>query len=408
MGLLLARLHWNISRTKNTRLWSWWHRCSLSFISKTLHRVEGMLAPPWFNVPLFSLCSPPCCSFRRFIKCSRWNYTKGIGLELGVGIACDAPRNNLQSQQFTCISMMSSLSDCLRLGDLVAAGRYQIMVWSTFTKPNSFPPSTSILLDESPGQRLHRHCLRCSLPAHTAVCRRRGGRTIGKCGAGWFRHSFTPVFAEMFLLKKNYIIIPAEMYSMLSSQLKSRMPAEIDPCIGYPHVVPAIAQLGHLTVDPGGGIVLPPLQPPATSTDTVSGAVCRPIPLSANGGEAGPLENVGRDDLGTVLHQSLLRCSCSKNALNHPGTIFSMLGSQLMSRMSAERNPCRRHPHVIPAIAQLVRHLTVDCAEIRWSLARSGWRKKPRLPPATSAGSGTASWTSAGNSTLNTFLRRDD
>ena len=27
------------------------------------------------------------------------------------------------------------------------------------------------------------------------------------------------------------------------------------------------------------------------------------------------------------------------------------------------------YPHVIPAIAQLVEHLTVDCAEIRWSLA---------------------------------------
>ena len=31
---------------------------------------------------------------------------------------------------------------------------------------------------------------------------------------------------------------------------------------------------------------------------------------------------------------------------------------------------CSLHPHVIPAIAQLVEHLTVDCAEIRWSLAR--------------------------------------
>ena len=28
------------------------------------------------------------------------------------------------------------------------------------------------------------------------------------------------------------------------------------------------------------------------------------------------------------------------------------------------------YPHVIPAIAQLVQHLTVDFAEIRWSLAR--------------------------------------
>ena len=63
-----------------------------------------------------------------------------------------------------------------------------------------------------------------------------------------------------------------------------------------------------------------------------------PLPLSTDTGEAGRLENVGRDDIGTALHQSLLRCSCKKKSVNHSGTIFSMLSSLAPWSLSSSPN----------------------------------------------------------------------
>ena len=119
---------------------------------------------------------------------------------------------------------------------------------------------------------------------------------------------------------------------------------------------------------PGGRIALLS-HPPATSTGSdcsvlfVSLVSCLSVPLSAEGSEGSTLENVGRDDLGGFCTPILLSCSCQKNRSKSSRPLWGAANDY-------KKDSCSLWPHAIPAIAQLVEHLTVDCAEIRWSLAR--------------------------------------
>ena len=81
------------------------------------------------------------------------------------------------------------------------------------------------------------------------------------------------------------------------------------------------------------------------------------------------MENAGRDDLGGFSTPILLNCSCSKKrSKSSCPPIFSMLDS--CAAKDCKKARCSLWAQANPAIAQLVEHLTVDCAEIRWSLAR--------------------------------------
>ena len=99
------------------------------------------------------------------------------------------------------------------------------------------------------------------------------------------------------------------------------------------------------------------------------------------------MENAGRDDLGGFSTPILLNCSCSKKRSKSSRPPFSQCWTPVQQKI-AKKARCSLWTHAIPAIAQLVEHLTVDCAEIRWSLAR--FRVAGLLcshPPGTSTGS---------------------
>ena len=79
---------------------------------------------------------------------------------------------------------------------------------------------------------------------------------------------------------------------------------------------------------------------------------CLSIPLSAEGLGGQYFGKCGAGWFRRFFYTNLVELLLfKKNALNHPA-------------------PCSLWPQAIPAIAQLVEHLAVDCAEIRWSLAR--------------------------------------
>ena len=102
--------------------------------------------------------------------------------------------------------------------------------------------------------------------------------------------------------------------------------------------------------------------------------------------EGSTLENAGRDDLGGFSTPILLNCSCSKKRSKSSRPPFSQCWTPVQQKIAKRLDVA--WAQAIPAIAQLVEHLTVDCAEIRWSLAR--FRAAGLLcshPPGTSTGS---------------------
>ena len=153
-----------------------------------------------------------------------------------------------------------------------------------------------------------------------------------------------------------------------------------DSCSLWPHAIPAIAQLvEHVSVGlcrnqmvpgsiPGGRIALLS-HPPATSTGSdwtvlfVSLVSCLSAPLSAEGSGGQYFGKCGAGWFRRFLYTNLVELFLSKKRSKSSRPLWHAANDY-------KKNSCSLWPHAIPAIAQLVEHLTVDCAEIRWSLAR--------------------------------------
>ena len=200
------------------------------------------------------------------------------------------------------------------------------------------------------------------MPVRTAVCRGLGGQYFGKCGAGWFRRFLYTNLVELLLSKKRSKS-SRPLWGAANDYKK-------DSCSLWPHAIPAIAQLvEHLTVDcaeirwslaqfrvaglPCSLILLPPPQGCLSAL-----YLACPYRCLQRAREGSTLENMGRDDLGGFCTPIL-----SKKRSKSSRPLWGAANDY-------KKDSCSLWPHAIPAIVQLVKHLTVDCAEIRWSLAR--------------------------------------